>query len=314
MVNSNGMPKFRVTVIGTINRDTLIFPRGKRTESFGGILYNLSALSGLGGKWMKIYPVCNVGYDVYDRVREILESYENVRPDGVKKVRRKNNHASLLIDQESERQEVLKNRVPVLSLSQIEPFLECDVILVNFISGFDITLSTLKKIRRSTAALIFMDVHSLTLGIRRDGRRFFRSPKSWKEYIKQADLVQTNMAELSVLAEKGLKSPSGIRDFGEYVLSLGPRALLVTLGEEGAVMIYRHGKGCRLKKDEGIKVRGFKDAIGAGDAFSAGFLVRYFQSRSLVRSLDFANRVAAEKCKTSGVEGVPRLLREFAHP
>ncbi|MGB2981055.1 MAG: carbohydrate kinase family protein [Candidatus Zixiibacteriota bacterium] len=308
------MPKFRVTVIGTINRDTLIFPRGKRTESFGGILYNLSALSGLGGKWMEVYPVCNVGYGVYDRVREILESYENVRPDGVKKVGRKNNHAFLLIDQESERQEVLKNRVPVLSFSQIEPFLECDVILVNFISGFDITLSTLKKIRRSTAALIFMDVHSLTLGIRRDGRRFFRSPKSWKEYIKQADLVQTNMAELSVLAEKSLKSPSDIRDFGEYVLSLGPRALLVTLGEEGAIMIYRHGEGCRLKKDEGIKVRGFKDAIGAGDAFSAGFLVRYFQSRSLVWSLDFANRVAAEKCKTSGAEGVARLLREFAHP
>lgn len=275
-------------------------------------MYNVSALSGLSGKSLEIYPVCNVGYDVYDRVREILESYKNVRPDGVKKVRRKNNHASLLIDQESERQEVLKNRVPVLSFSQIEPFLECDVILVNFISGFDITLSTLKKIRRSTAALIFMDVHSLTLGIRRDGRRFFRSPKSWKEYIKQADLVQTNMAEVSVLAEKSLKSPSDIRDFGEYVLSLGPRALLVTLGEEGAAMIYRHGKGCRLKKDEGIKVRGFKDPTGAGDAFSAGFLVRYLQSRSLLRSLYFANRVAAEKCKTSGVEGVARLLRKSA--
>ena len=313
MVNSTGIPKFRVTVIGTINRDTLIFPRGKRTESFGGILYNLSALSGLGGKWMEVYPVCNVGYDVYGRVREILESYKNVRPDGVKKVRRKNNHASLLIDQESERQEVLKNRVPVLSFSQIEPFLECDVILVNFISGFDITLSTLKKIRRSTAALIFMDVHSLTLGIRRDGRRFFRSPKSWKEYIKQADLVQTNMAELSVLAEKSLKSPSDIRDFGEYVLSLGPRALLVTLGEEGAVMIYRHGKGCRLKKDEGVKVRGFKDATGAGDAFSAGFLACYLRTRNLMRSLDFANRVAEQTCKTSGVEEVAVLVRKYAH-
>jgi sugar/nucleoside kinase (ribokinase family) len=307
------MGRFKVTVIGTINRDTIVFPSGRKTESFGGILYNVSALSGLGEKGLEIYPVCNVGYDVHHQVKEILGGYDNVKLDGVRKVRRKNNHARLQIDQEGERWEVLRNRVPVLDFPQVEPLLDSDAILVNFISGFDINLSTLKRIRRSTAALIFMDVHSLTLGIRKDGRRFFRSPRDWREYSKQADLVQTNMAELSVLAGRTLQSVGEIRDSAKYVLSLGPSALLVTMGREGAVMVYRHGKTCRLRKASGIRVRGFEDATGAGDAFSAGFLACYLRTKNLTRSLDFANRVAAQTCKTSGVEGMAALVRKYAH-
>lgn len=312
MVNLDGLPKFKVTVIGTINKDTIIFPSGKRTESFGGILYNLSALSGLGGGWMEIYPVCNLGYDVYNQVRNILKTYDNVKLDGINKVRRKNNHAYLLIDKENQRQEILRNRVPALSFTQVRPFLDSDAILVNFISGFDIELNTLKSVRRNTGALIFMDMHSLTLGIHKDGKRFLIAPKSWREYLKQADLVQTNLTELFALSKKRLKSLKEIRDFGNYVLNLGPKVLLITMGEEGALMIYKEGKTCKLKKCAGIKVRGFKDATGCGDVFLAGFLAYYLHTRKLNQSLDFANRVAAEKCKISGVEGVAKLLKEFA--
>jgi adenosine kinase len=306
------MRRIKIAVIGTINRDTIVFPGGRRTESFGGILYNLSALSGLGREDLEIYPVCNVGYDVHHRVREILGGYDNVKLDGVKEVRRKNNHARLLIDEEGERHEVLKNRVPVLAFSRVKPLLDSDAILVNFISGSDISLTTLKRIRKKTSALIFMDVHSLTLGVRRDGRRFLRRPRNWLEYVKQADLVQANLAEWSVLARKDLTSSTDLRHFASHVLSQGPKALLLTNGREGAVMVHTHGKTCPLIKVRGIRVRAFKDATGAGDAFSAGFLVCYLRSRNLARSLDFANRVAAETCKISGVEQVAGLLRRFA--
>ena len=306
------MRRFKIAVIGTINRDTIVSPDGRRTESFGGILYNVSALSGLGREVLDIYPVCNVGYDVHPRVREILGGYDNVKLDGVKKVRRKNNHARLLIDEEGERHEVLKNRVPVLAFSRGEPILDTDAILVNFISGFDISLSTLKRIRRERSALIFMDIHSLTLGVKRDGTRFLRMPRNWLEYVKQADLVQANLAEWSVLAGEDLSSSTDLRHFASHVLGLGPKALLFTMGREGAIVAYRHGKSCRLRKARGIRVRGFKDSTGAGDGFSAGFLACYLRTRNLARSLDFANRVAAETCKISGVEQVAGLLRRFA--
>ena len=304
------MDKFKIVVIGTINKDTIIFPNGKKTESFGGILYNILTLSYLGREDVKIYPVCNLGYDVYGQVIAYLKNCDNVELDGIKKVKCKNNHAFLSINKKNQREETLKNRVPPLSFSQIKPFLGADVILVNFISGFDLSLLTLKKIRENTDALIFMDVHSLTLGVdpaNGGGKRFFDAPKNWREWIRQADMVQMNLPELKELSKRNLKSQQEIKEFGKYILNSGPKTVLVTLGEEGALMIF-DGK---VRRFEGSKVRRFKDATGCGDVFSAGFLVCYMHTKNLIKSVNFANYVAGEKCKVSGVEQMKKLFNKI---
>jgi sugar/nucleoside kinase (ribokinase family) len=305
------MKKFRVAVIGTINRDSLFFPDGKRQESFGGLLYSLSALSALGSGWMDVYPVCNVGYDVYYRVLNRLKQYDNVCLEGMKKVNRKNNHVTLFIDRNNERREVLRNRVPAVSFGQVKPFLNSDFFLVNFTSGFDLKLKTLQEMRNNSRALVFLDVHSLTLGVRKNGERFFRRPARWTEYLKQADVVQCNLAELNLLANREIRTAGEMRDFGDYISSLGPEAVLVTLGGDGAAMIRKQGRGCRLTRKAGIEVSSFVDAVGCGDAFSAGFLSSYLRTGVWRWALDFANRVAAEKGKVSGVEGVYDLLLKF---
>ena len=301
------MDKFKIVVIGTINKDTIILPNGKKTESFGGILYNILALSYLGKEDVKIYPVCNLGYDVYEQVMSHLKNCDNVELGGIKKVNCKNNHAFLSLNRKNQREETLKNRVPTLSFSQIEPFLEANVILVNFISGFDLSLLALKKIRKNTNALIFMDVHSLTLGVEDSGKRFFDAPENWREWVKQADIVQTNLPELKELAKRNLKSHQEIKEFGKYILNSGPKAVLVTLGEDGALMIV-DGKVRRFK---GSKVQRFKDSTGCGDVFSVGFLICYMHTKNLIRSVNFANYVAGEKCKTSGAEGMKKLFNKI---
>lgn len=306
------MKKLRIAVIGTINKDSLVFPNGERRESFGGIFYSLSVLSTLGSGWMEVYPVCNVGYDVYNRVVGILKQYGNVRLEGIRKVNSKNNHVLLLIDRNNERREMLGNRVPAVSFDQVEPFLDNDVLLVNFTSGFDLTLRTLRKMRENSRALIFMDVHSLTLGVRKSGKRFLRCPVRWAEYLNQVDVVQCNLAEFGLLAGRDFGSIAEMREFGGRMLGLGPSILLVTLGRGGAVMMHRQGRGYRFTRQAGKKTRTFRDAIGCGDAFSAGFLSCYLRTGNRDQSFDFANRVAAEKGKISGVEGVHQLLRKFA--
>jgi sugar/nucleoside kinase (ribokinase family) len=307
------MRKFKVVVIGTINKDTIIFPNAKKTQSFGGILYNILALSYLGGEDVKIYPVCNLGYDVYKQVISSLKNCNNVDLSGIKKINCKNNHAFLSINKKNQRMEVLKNRVPPLSFSQIKPFLKADVILVNFVSGFDLSLVTLKKIRKNTDALMFMDIHSLTLGVDNFGKRFFDAPKNWREWIKQAGIVQVSLPELKELAKRNLKSHQEIKEFGEYILSLGPKTVLVTLGDEGALMIFDNTvrKFVRMHLEKGSKVQRFKDATGCGDVFSAGFLICYMRTKNLIKSVNFANYVAAGKCKISGVEGMNKLFNKI---
>ncbi len=306
------MLKFKITVIGTITRDTITFPSGTTTESFGGILYNISALSGLGGNRVEIYPVCNLGYDVYEDAIKILKDYRNVKLDGVTRVESKNNHVFLSLDKKHNKKEILKNRVPVLKFDQIKPFLDGHVFLVNFISGFDIGLEDLKRIRNNANAQVFIDIHSLTLGRDRSGKRYFKTPKRWREYIKLADIVQTNLIELEVICGRKLRLIKDISEYGNYLLSLGPDVLLITLGEKGALMIFKKGDKMKLEKCSGMSVRGFKDTTGCGDIFSAGFLISYHISNDLTQSLYFANRVATEKCKISGVEGVANLMRDIA--
>jgi len=304
------MNKFKIVIIGTINKDTIIFPNGKNTESFGGILYNILTLSYLGREGVKIYPVCNLGYDVYNQVISRLKNCDNVDLSGIKKANCKNNHAFLSINQNNQREEILKNRIPPLSFSQIKPFLKADVMLINFISGFDLSLVTLKKIRKSTDALIFMDVHSLTLGVNNSGKRFFDTPKNWREWIKQADIAQMSLSELRELAKRDLKSLQEIKEFGKCILDLGPQTVLVTLGEKGAFMIFDD----KVRRFVGSKVRKFKDATGCGDVFSAGFLICYRHTKNLAKSVKFANYVAAEKCKISGVEEMKKLFSRIVIP
>ena len=301
------MRNFNIVAIGTINRDTIIFPDGKRIESFGGILYNILSLSYLGRETVRIYPVCNLGYDVYDQVMSRLKGSHNVELAGIQKVDCKNNHAFLSINKENEREEILKNRVPPLSYAQIKPFLKADSILINFISGSDLSLKTLKKTRKETDTRVFMDVHSLTLGVDKSGKRFFRAPKNWREWVRQADIVQMNLPELNELAKRNLKSDQEVREFGKYILTLGPKAALITLAEEGALLIFDN----KVRKFKGSKVRRFKDATGCGDVFSAGFLVCYLYTKDMAKSVDFANRVAGEKCRVSGMEGMKKLFERI---
>ncbi len=304
------MQQFKITVIGTINKDTISFPDGRKTESFGGILYNLLALSHLGKDAVKIYPVCNVGHDVHSQVISHLKDCSNVELNGIRTVNCKNNHAYLSINKRGQREETLKNKVPPLSFSQAKPFLKVDVILVNFISGSDLSLETLKSTRKNTNALIFMDVHSLTLRIDDSGKRFFGAPRNWREWIRQADMVQMNLPELKELAKKNLESNREIEVFGKYILARGPRAVLVTLGKRGALLIY-DGKVGRFK---GPKVERLKDATGCGDIFSAGFLICYMRTKDLAKSVSFANYLAAEKCKVSGVKEMKKVFDRIAMP
>jgi sugar/nucleoside kinase (ribokinase family) len=155
-----------------------------------------------------------------------------------------------------------------------------------------------------------MDIHSLTLGRNRSGNRYLRTPKWWREYIKQADIIQTNLVELEVLNGRKLRHAKEIIEFGNYLLSLGPDVLLVTLGDKGALMIFKEEGKVKLEKSTGIRVRGFKDTTGCGDVFSAGFLINYLNTKDLIHSLDFANRMAAEKCKLSGVERVAKSIKD----
>lgn len=294
----------KLTIIGTITRDTIILPDGKKSESFGGILYNIIPLAYLAPENLRITPVCNLGADIYGKVLLFLKGFKNINTSGICRVNENNNHVYLHYDQKWNHKEILKNLVPEIKFHQVKPFLKCDYILINFISGFDINLDCLKKIRRETDARIFMDVHSLVLGLKKDGKRFNRLPDFWEEYIAQADILQMNLKEMKILAGRSLVTLKDLNSFAGKLLSLGPEILLITLGRKGALAYYKNKGRLRCHKTQSFKIKDFADPTGCGDFFSAGFLLAYLKTQAIEPSSEFANFLAGMKCRVSGMENL----------
>jgi sulfofructose kinase len=118
------------------------------------------------------------------------------------------------------------------------------------------------------------------------------------QLIKEIDFVVT-----------GSRFPmlfTGISDREKAFLELQkhiPGFLCATLGSEGAMA---------LVEGEILTMKGFKidvvDTTGAGDVFHAGFIYGLLQNWDLEKILQFANAVAALKCRElGGRKGIPML-------
>ncbi len=271
-------------------------------KSFGGILYNILPLAILAPANLVISPVCNLGSDIYKKVLSYLKRFDNIDLRGISRVRENNNHVHLFYDGRWNKKEILENLVPRISFSQIEAYLNYEWLLINFISGLDIALETLQEMRKRSDSRFFMDIHSLTLGIKKNGQRFFKVPVLWREYLKIADIVQMNFKEMQILSGSYLKSKSDIRGFSHCILNLGPKMLLVTCGRKGALLYYKKRGRIMSFQTSVLQVRDFADPTGCGDVFSSGFLLAYLKTKDPELSCEYANFLAGMKSRFSGLE------------
>lgn len=293
----------RIAVVGTLCWDKITRPDRTTAEGFGGIAYTILTLASLLESRAEIMPVCQVGKERYQEARRLFKRNPEINLRGLKKVEQKNNTVTLVYQDPHNREEVLEGRVPSLRIQQIEPFLQVEYILINLISGWDIELGALQKIRAESEAKIYLDLHSLTLGIDEKGKRFSKKPANWKEYVGCADYLQLNRRELETILGQSLTLEEvnlGARE----LLDLGPQIVLATLGERGCYLTYQKGKEAISELITTKPVGPIKDTTGCGDVFGAGFLAKFITGGDPVPAADFANYVAGLKATFSGLEGL----------
>lgn len=142
-----------------------------------------------------------------------------------------------------------------------------------------------------------------------DYRRKFSRWLSW------IDLLKLSKADLSFIAP-GEDEQEVVRHW----LSRGPKVVVVTLGSSGA-RAYTRNAVVQVE----AQVMEVVDTVGAGDAFTAGFLaaLHYLEKlkkeglsdldkATLARALKFATRAAAAVCAKRGAD--PPYLRELGSP
>ncbi len=109
---------------------------------------------------------------------------------------------------------------------------------------------------------------------------------------------------LLVISELDVPNPEGVvREWGRFA-----EIIVVTRAERGAT-VYQAGESCHYPARPAQQV----DPTGAGDVFSAAFLIRLAETGDPCQAASFANVVASFSVEGPGVAGIPRRWQVEAY-
>lgn len=316
----------KLAVIGEPCMDYIHRGNDSTDKQFGGILYSVVSLAVVAGKGAEIYPVMNLGEDEYDNVLSLLNKIGNINTSYISKTKHKTRIVSLYYkDAESvlnvstkktyDREENSTEPTLPVRFEQIRDILDkLDGILVNMVSGVDIELPDLQKVRENFNGYMHMDVHNLVMQTFPDGTRKQMPLRKWQEWCSISDTLQMNESELAILTGDNVTE----YETAEKILSNDRvKALVVTRGLSGVSMFemkqksYNREKHTELDRNDlgRIESVNFVDSTGCGDVFASSFFYKNAEGnlKNMNKALHFANRTAARNASLQGVEDLIKL-------
>ncbi len=298
----------RVGVIGSVNRDVIHRPGVAPVTGLGGVLYTVVALARLGHPGTQVWPLLRLGRATAEALVPIWEATPGVCLDGLQVTDRPDYCCDLRYHPDGSKTERLTGGAGALAAASLAPVLPClDAVLVNFITGYELRLEDWAALRRRLPGPVFMDVHSLTLGRRRSGQRYWRRPPQWQGWLATADQVQLNHLEAEVLA--GLE-PLGAADpatLAPPLLACGPSRVVITLGGAGAVGWDRGAPGGAPVQVAADRPDLALDPTGCGDVFLAAAAMATLRGHAWAAALTLAATAAAFKSRHVGVASLAGL-------
>jgi pfkB family carbohydrate kinase len=304
---------------------------GRESKSLGGILYSVVSLAVIAPAH-EVYPIMNLGSDEFDNILSFLSQYPNIKTDYVNKVEHKTRVVNLYYrgigagfdSLETEKPKTYdreeSSTEPTLSVEyeMMEPALnKLDGILINMVSGVDITLDTLKKIRKNFSGYMHVDLHNIVMKTDADGNRTQSAVADWEQWCRLSDTLQMNESEMNAMPGEKINE----YEYAERVLCAGNsnsgKALVVTRGKRGSSLFRKREKKVmgetytEIDKTDlpAAESHSFADSTGCGDVFAACFFYRNVSGtgNDYSASLKFANRIATLKSTLKGVEELYKL-------
>ncbi|MEW6701160.1 MAG: carbohydrate kinase family protein [Bacteroidota bacterium] len=200
---------------------------------------------------------------------------------------------------EKEREEIYKNLSTQLSIKQINNWNQFDGILINMITGFDISLEQLKTIRKKFSGIIYFDFHTLSRGIEKNMKREFRPIPNAKEWLENIDIIQCNRSELDTIIKEGSEV-----ERANQILQAGPKILIITKGEKGAQIYFNYRNKINSFSAAAERVNAV-NKVGCGDIFGAVFFYSYISTKDVYKSLKTAIKAGAVAASKSNLTTQP---------
>lgn len=255
--------------------DNLIFPGGIYYSTLGLLSVcksndEIFLLTGFNDKSLTFFK------NIYDKINLTYTIELNNMPEVILKA-----------NTDKEREEVYKNISSTLKISHIDNWNQFDGILINMITGFDISLDDLTIIRKYYHGKIYFDVHTLSRGVDVNMNRYFRKIPSADEWLNNVDFIQCNETEIKTIS--AFEREGEIID---HLLKQKDKILLITRGKSGVSLFYKKDEVIESFYEKGIEIKQLNN-IGCGDIFGAVFFYSYLCSKDLHSSLVIANKKAA---------------------
>lgn len=256
----------------------------------GGIHYTISALNKLKSNDDEIYLCSQFDDESYKYFELEFEGINKTYLAKTKRIPRV--HLNLFKDKERhEKYENITNNLSV-DIKDLNLF---DGILINMITGFDITLDELQIIRNNYSGFIYLDVHTLSRGLDDNYRRNFRTIPNFNEWAKYLDIIQVNELEISTLSNS--KSE---KEIIREMFSYGIKILCLTKGDKGAEVFYKENEEIQSHFVKANKAEN-ANVVGCGDTFGATFFYNYIRNANVIDSLNAAVKTSENFVKNEFV-------------
>jgi sugar/nucleoside kinase (ribokinase family) len=247
----------------------------------GGIFYTVVSFLSQIQKEDKLYLCSSLDEknetlfkDAYDKIERKFLVYV----DSIPKV-------ELTVDNAGERKETYSQISQNLSLPT-DNLNRFDGILINMISGYDISLTQLEQLRKNYDGLIYFDVHTFSRGVDENLNRIFRRIVDFNKWAECIDILQANESELITLSVQ--EEEAAIVD---ELFSYGIKQIIITRAEKGATVFFRENDIIKNCHNDALKVNVI-NKVGCGDVFGAVYFYNYIKNKNVTLTLEQANLFA----------------------
>jgi sugar/nucleoside kinase (ribokinase family) len=285
-------------LVGTVTHDFITFDSGQSFKGLGGVLYQAAVLCGLG---KEVFLYTNLGEELVKDVERMTRDWTTLNKGGVRSVPGPGNQVYLHYPAQGERVEVLKSVVPSLDSSRLlKKITEFEMLVMIVNSGFDLELSEWQKIVQASSCPVWLDIHSLLLSRELNVRRKYLTLSEWKDWIKGVSFVQANAKEVATMLGRPdrVLSKADISRFASMALRSGAKAVFVTLGKEGIIVVTPE----KSKKIEATKTEKVVDTTGCGDVFCAAAAAKLAEGEDPFVSALFGLELATQAVSVRGIE------------
>lgn len=285
-------------LIGSITFDIISHESCPTWKGIGGVLYQGAVLCALE---KEVFLYTNLGEVLADKVERVIRNWSTLQKKGIQLVPGPGNRVHLHYPHSGEREEVLKSVVPPLDPSPIiEDLPTLDMIILVINSGFDIELRDWQMVIHKASCPLWVDIHSLPLSKELDVRRNYLPLLGWKEWMEGVHFIQANLKEMASMLGHPEMEPSEeeMRHLAEQAFGMGTKAVFVTLGKEG-VLVMTPDESRRLSSP---RVEEVVDTTGCGDVFCAATAVGLSEGIDPFEASSFGLELASKASTARGIE------------